>query len=696
MAAGPPCFAKAWSDVMNEWFAAEGSPSPLGLTWVEEEQAFNFALYSRHASAVTLLLYAPGDPVQPLFTHRFDPLVNKSGRVWHSRLKAASIAGAAFYAYSVGGSNQPGDGNRFDDQKILFDPYSRGIFRPPNFSRASACQPGSNAGRAPLGVLAPPDAFDWSGDVSPVHTHDTVIYETHVRGFTARPNSGVAEDKRGTYVGLVEKIPYLKDLGITAVELLPVFQQDSQEGSYWGYMPLSYFSPNHSYAISASYESALDEFRGMVKALHAAGIEVILDVVFNHTTEGDENGPTYSYRGIDNGTYYLLEPDMMHYRNDTGTGNTLRCPNPCVRRLILDSLLYWKREMHVDGFRFDLAAIFTRNDDGSVNLDDPPVISEISGVPALQQSRLIAEAWDLASYELGRAFPGICWLQWNGKYRDDLRSFLKGEEAVVPAVMTRLYGSDDLFPDDPADAYHPYQSVNFITCHDGFCLYDLVSYNQKHNQANGENNADGTDNNLSWNCGWEGDSGVPADVMALRRRQVKNFCSLLMLSNGTPMFVAGDEFLNTQQGNNNPYNQDNEITWLDWDLLEKNRDVYRFFKTMIAFRKVHPSLGRSRFWRGDVRWYGIGAAVDLSHGSHALAFCLHGASQNDNDLYVMVNAFWEPLQFVIQEGSSDVWFRVVDTSMDSPDDIREAGNEAPLASMTYDVGPRSVVLLLRK
>ncbi|HUI43311.1 MAG TPA: isoamylase [Terriglobia bacterium] len=681
---------------MNTWFAAEGSPSPLGVTWIEAEQAFNFALYSKDATSVTLLLYGPGDVTLPVFTHAFDPLTNKSGRVWHCRLEAVSFLGATYYAYQVAGRNAPGQGQRFDDQKILFDPYAMALFRPEGFSRAAACVPGSNAGKAPLGVIAPKNAFDWSGDAPPVHTSDTVIYEVHVRGFTERPSSGVAPEKRGTYAGLIEKIPYLQELGITAVELLPVFQQDSQEGSYWGYMPLSFFSPNHSYAIAGSSENVLSEFRSMVKALHAAGIEVILDVVFNHTAEGDENGPTYSYCGIDNSTYYVLAPDMIHYRNDTGTGNTLRCANRYVRQMIVDSLRFWKREMHVDGFRFDLASIFSRYEDGSINLDDPPVIAEISGAPALRQARLIAEAWDLASYELGRTFPGISWLQWNGQFRDNLRSFVKGDAGMVPALITRVYGSSDLFPDDVLNAYHPYQSVNFVTCHDGFCLYDLVSYNQKHNEANGENNEDGTDDNLSWNCGWEGDENVPADVVALRKRQAKNFCCLLLLSNGTPMFPAGDEFLNTQQGNNNPYNQDNEITWLDWDLLRKNQDHFRFFKTMIAFRKAHPSLGRSRFWRDDVRWYGVGGAPDLSYDSHTLAFCLHGASQNDKDLYVMINAYWEELTFGVQEGSPGDWRRVVDTSLDSPDDICEPGAEIPLGSPSYAVGPRSIVVLIRK
>jgi len=681
---------------MDEWYSTEGSPSPLGVTWIEKEKAFNFALYSKNATEVTLLLYSSNEYFQPLHEYPLNHLTHKSGHVWHCRLKAAAISEAQYYAYRVSGPDEPGAGNRFDDQKILLDPYAGAVCRPPNFSREAARIPGNNAGRAPLGVIITNHRFDWTGDQRPVHTSDTVIYELHVKGFTMRANSGVPAEQRGTYAGLVQKIPYLKELGITAIELLPVFQQDSQEGSYWGYMPLSFFSPHHEYAIAQSSEGVVNEFRGMVKAMHAAGIEVILDAVYNHTAEGDENGPTYSYRGIDNETYYLLQPDCIHYRNDTGTGNTLNCANRYVRKMIVDSLKFWVEGMHVDGFRFDLASIFTRNEDGSVNLYDPPVIAEISDFPGLAARRLIAEAWDLASYELGRTFPGLPWLQWNGKFRDDLRAFVKGDPGMVSAAMTRIYGSSDLFPDDIMNAYHAYQSVNFIACHDGFCLYDLVSYNHKHNEANGHNNTDGADYNLSWNCGWEGDENVPPEVMDLRKRQVKNFCCLLLLSNGTPMFSAGDEFMNTQKGNNNPYNQDNETTWLDWDLLGKNDEVFRFFKIMIAFRKAHPSLGRSRFWRDDVRWYGVGEAPDLSLDSHALAFCLHGPSQNDNDIYVMINMYWQALPFVIQEGNPQDWFRAVDTSLATPADICEPETEQRLQSLYYRVGPRSTVVLIRR
>ena len=351
--------------------------------------------------------------------------------------------------------------------------------------------------------------------------------------------------------------------------------------------------------------------------------------------------------------------------------------------------------MDLDGFRFDLASIFTIKEDGMIDLEDPPVIAAVSSVLDLGTFRLIAEAWDPVSYQLGRTFPGISWLQWNGKYRDDVRSFLKGDPGMVAPLMTRIYGSCDLFPDDTMNAYHPYQSVNYVACHDGFCLYDLVAYNQKHNQANGQNNRDGTDYNLSWNCGWEGDEKVPEEVMTLRKQQVKNFCCLLLLSNGTPMFRAGDEFMNSQLGNNNPYNQDNEVTWLNWDLVKKNSDIFRFFRQMIALRKAHPSISRSRFWREDVHWYGVGHTPDLSFDSHTLAYCLHGASQDDTDLYVMINAFWEDLIFEVQEAQAKDLRRVVDTSHASPADFCEAESAERLTSLFYKVSARSIVVLVK-
>lgn len=680
---------------MQDWYAREGSPSPLGVAWVEDEAAYNFALYSKYATSVTLLLYAEIDLATPTYEYRLDPLANKSGRIWHCRLRKNAIPDARYYGYQVAGPNNPEQGHRFDPRKVLLDPYARCVCFPTRFSREAASRPAPNAGKAPLGLIATEPQDDWLEDEAPAHTSDLVIYELHVRGFTRRANSSVTPAHRGTFLGVVEKIPHLKELGVTAVELLPVMQQDPQEGSYWGYMPLNFFSPHHEYASADKPFDALREFRIMVKALHAAGIEVLLDVVYNHTAEGNEDGPTYSYRAIDNTTYYLLEADRRRYRNDSGTGNTLNCSNPYVRKMILDSVRFWRNEMHVDGFRFDLASIFTRSEDGSINLADPPVIAEIGGAPELEKLRLIAESWDPATYQLGRSFPGISWLQWNGQFRDDIRAFVRGDLGTVPKLMSRLYGSCDVFPDDLMNAYRPYQSVNFITCHDGFCLYDLVSYNQKHNEANGHGNLGGTDYNLSWNCGCEGDEGAPPSVMALRKQQIKNFCTLLFLSNGTPMFCAGDEFMNTQKGNNNPYNQDNEITWLDWDLLPSNQDIFRFFKSMIAFRKAHPSIARSRYWRDDIRWYGVAGRPDLSYDSRCLAFFLAGASLGDSDIYVMINGTSRPVTFVIQRGEEGDWKRVIDTSLPSPADICEPGAEVKGGGRQYVVSARSIVVLIR-
>ncbi len=680
---------------MLEWYRTEGTPQIPGAIWIDAERAYNFTLYSHHATAVTLLFYGADNLFNPLARIALDYLKNKSGRIWHCRVPASAIDGARYYAYSVDGPFEPQNGDRFDPQKVLLDPYARRIFFPPGFSREASRGRGSNAGKAPLAALPSAVPLDQPEEPRPRHTHDTVIYEMHVRGFTQRDNSGVSQGARGTFAGVIEKIPYLKELGVTVVELLPVFQYDPDEGNYWGYMPLGFFAPHHGYSTDGTGDGAAMEFRAMVKALHEAGIEVVLDVVYNHTTEEDENGPTYSFRGIDNSTYYLLEADMSRYRDDTGTGNVLRSAHPKVRKLILDSMRLWVQEMRVDGFRFDLASIFTRRDDGSIDLGQPAVIADITGDQDFADIRLIAEPWDLNSYELGRSFPGYMWGQWNGKFRDDIRSFVKSDNGKVGALMSRLYGSDDLFPDGRDYAYHPYQSVNLITCHDGFCLYDLVSYNSKHNEANGQNNRDGADDNLSWNCGWEGDVDVPAEVMELRKQQIKNFCCLLLLANGTPMFCAGDEFMNTQGGNNNPYNQDNTTTWLNWDLLERNRDIFRFFKSMIAFRKAHPSLGRSRFWRDDVTWYGVGKDVDLSDNSHTLAFCVRGASQQDEDIYVMINAYWESLGFTVQEGQASEWKRIVDTSLASPFDFAAPGTEPTLTSTAYSVKARSVVVLLR-
>jgi isoamylase len=680
----------------RSWAREEGTPWPLGVCWLQREQSYNFALYSKHASEVKLLLYEPKDLVRPVFEKVLEPRTNKSGRVWHCRVSKKEAQEAKYYAYSVDGPPRGARGERifFDREKVLLDPYAPAVFFPPEFDREAAKRPGSNAGRAPLGILESNLRFDWGTDRHPFHEHDAIVYELHVKGFTAHPTSGVADGARGTYRGLIEKLPYLVELGVTIIELMPVFQFDPREGNFWGYMPLNFFAPHHAYATSP--EDQHNEFREMVREIHRAGIEVVVDAVYNHTVEGDDTGPTYSFRGIDDGSYYFISTDEKNrYANYSGTGNALNCSNYAVRKMIVDSMRYWLGDLHLDGFRFDLASVFTRDRDGQINYVDPPILSEISSDPALAHARLIAEPWDAAgAYQLGRSFPGVTWLQWNGLFRDDIRRFVRGDPGLVGRMMLRLYGSDDLFPDTAIEGYHAYQSVNYVASHDGFTLYDLVAYNERNNWANGHDNKDGASDNLSWNCGYEGHEGAPKEVVALRKRQVKNFCCLLFLANGTPMFRAGDEFCKSQGGNTNPYNQDNETTWLDWRDAERHADVLRFFKKMIAFRKAHRSIARSRFWREDVRWFGTSSAeVDFSPDSRAFAYVLLGGSQGDDDLYVMINASSSDRTFRIHDGDPKGWLKVVDTSSQSPRDFIDDGT--PIGSGDLLVAERSVIVLLR-
>ena len=445
---------------IDEWEKVEGAPWPFGVTWVESQQAYNFALFSHHARGVTLLLYTRNDPAVPVYRYVFDPIYNRTGPIWHCLVPSARVKGASLYGYRVEGLRDPSAGHRFDPEKVLLDPFAPSVYFPPGFSREAASKPGATDGMAPLGVLpARHKTLQSEQETQPRHAHDLIVYELHVKGFTARPNSDVSPEKRGTFAGLIEKIPYILALGVTAVELLPIQQFDPQEGSYWGYMTLNFFSPHQGYASG----NAFHEFRDMVRAFHEAGIEVWLDVVYNHTSEAGLDGPTYSYRGIDNKSYYLVREGSGEYMNDTGCGNTLKCAHPIVRGLVLLSLRYWVRKMRVDGFRFDLASIFARGLDGSLNLTDSPLIAEIDLLGYTYDLRLIAEAWDIGAYLLGRSFPGLQWRQWNGKFRDDIRSFVKGDPGRVPDLMRRLYGSDDLFPEGPDEVYRPWQSVNFVT-----------------------------------------------------------------------------------------------------------------------------------------------------------------------------------------------------------------------------------------
>ena len=523
-------------------------------------------------------------------------------------------------------------------------------------------------------VVVDPSAYDWEGD-EPLRrsSAQTIIYEMHVRGFTRHPSSGVGEKTRGTFAGLIEKIPYLQQLGITAVELLPVFQFDAQDCppgkvNYWGYAPVSFFAPHQAYSSRQDPLGPVDEFRDMVKALHRAGIEVILDVVFNHTAEGGQDGPTLCFRGLDNTAYYILEEDRAGYANYTGTGNTLNANHPIVRRMIVDSLRYWVEEMHVDGFRFDLASILARDPSGQP-IPNPPVLWDIDTDPALAGTKLFAEAWDAAGlYQVG-SFIGDSWKEWNGRFRDDVRAFFRGEPGSAARVADRLVGSPNIYGHEEREAE---QSVNFVTCHDGFTLNDLVSYNDKHNEANGEDNRDGADDNRSWNCGVEGPSDDPA-VEKLRNRQVKNFLAVTLLSLGMPMILMGDEMRRTQFGNNNAYCQDNEISWFDWTLVEKHADVLRFVTLLNARRRLRDTAHERQRWslnelirQASKTWHGVKVGQpDWGEHSHAFAFEAR-LRQEGIRIYLILNAYWEPLEFELPpvgDGARS-WCRWIDTSLE--------------------------------
>jgi isoamylase len=553
-------------------------------------------------------------------------------------------------------------------------------------------------------VVVDTQAYDWEGD-TPLHrpSSRTIIYEMHVRGFTRHPSSGIADKLRGTYAGLIEKIPYLQQLGITAIELLPVFQFDAQDApqglvNYWGYAPISFFAPHQAYSSRQDPLGPVDEFRDMVKAVHRASIEVILDVVFNHTAEGDHRGPTLSLRGLDNSTYYILGRDRSQYANYSGTGNTLNANNSIVRRMILDSLRYWVQEMHVDGFRFDLAAILERDESGNL-MPMPPVLWDIESEPALVGAKLIAEAWDAAGlYQVG-SFAGDRWREWNGRFRDDVRSFFRGDDGSLSNLADRLLGSPQVYGHKEREAD---QSVNFVTCHDGFTLNDLVSYNQKHNELNGEANQDGANDNRSRNWGVEGPTDDP-EIERIRNRQVKNFLTVTMVSLGLPMILMGDEVRRTQHGNNNAYCQDDEIGWFDWTLVTKHADVLRFVSLLNARRlsfDEEPDLERlalNQLLRKAKRvWHGVKLGrLDWCHSCHSLAFTAEAT--NENLLFHMIlNAYWEPLEFELppadQKGEI-TWRRWIDTALDSPHEIEEWQAAPLIPSRTYRAAPYSVVVL---
>ena len=678
----------------------EGRNSPLGAT--PSPEGVNFSLFSRHAAAVELLLFDHVDDDRPARVVRIDPTTHRTYHYWH--VLVPGLNAGQIYGYRVEGPSEPAKGLRFDSGKVLLDPYGRSVVVPRSYSRAAAGRPGDNCGTAMKSVVVDPSKYDWEGD-SPLRrpSSRTIVYEMHVRGFTQHPSSGVAESRRGTFAGLIEKIPYLQDLGITAVELMPVFQFDAQASppgkvNYWGYAPVSFFTPHRAYSFRQDQLGPVDEFRDMVKALHRAGLEVILDVVFNHTAEGDDHGPTLSFRGLDNTTYYMLGEDRSRYADYSGTGNTLNANHPIVRRMIVDSLRYWVETMHVDGFRFDLASILARDPSGQV-MPNPPVLWDIESDPTLAGTKLIAEAWDAAGlYQVG-SFIGDTWQEWNGRFRDDVRSFFRGEEGSIERFADRLIGSPSLYGDKPRE---PEESVNFVTCHDGFTLNDLVSYDGKRNEANGEGNRDGTDDNRSWNCGVEGPTEDPA-VEKLRTRQVKNFLTVTMLSAGMPMMLMGDEVRRTQGGNNNAYCQDNETSWFDWTLLAKWADVRRFVTLLNAQRVLRGvECGRQRVARNEligqthIAWHGVRLhEPDWGHSSHSVAFTMQLATERAF-CHVILNAYWEPLEFELPSvvgGARDPWRRWIDTFLESPNDIVDWERAPSVPGRTYRTEPRSVVVL---
>jgi glycogen operon protein len=678
----------------------DGSPHPLGARVTDG--GVNFSVFSRSAERVELLLYDHVDDASP---SRVLALDARRNRTYHYRhLFVPGVRPGQIYAWRAHGALDPARGVRFDADKVLLDPYGRAVAVPSDYRRLAACARGPNDAFAFKSVVTDVGAYDWEGD-EPLRRPfaQTVIYEMHVRGFTARANSGVAPGRRGTYAGLVEKIPYLLDLGITAVELLPVFQFDWQDAppalsNYWGYAPVSFFAPHAGYSSRRDPLGVLDEFRDMVKALHRAGIEVILDVVYNHTTEGDERGPTLSLRGLENPVYYMLE-DGGRYANYSGTGNTLNANHAIVRRLILDSLRYWVEVMHVDGFRFDLAAILSRDENGRP-LANPPVLWTIESDPILAGTKLIAEAWDAGGlYQVGN-FVGDSWKEWNGQFRDDVRAFVRGDPGIVPRLADRLMGSPDLYADNPRE---PAQSINFVTSHDGFTLEDLVSYERKRNEANLEGNRDGTDHNLSWNCGVEGPTDDPA-VLALRTRQIKNLLAITILSLGTPMLLMGDEVRRTQFGNNNAYCQDNEISWFDWSALEHHAEIRRFVRGLIRLRGMRESvhtdhhltlaevISRARLQLHGVRF----AEPDVSHASRSLAVTASSLS-GDLLMHFALNAYWEPLEFelpVLENHANGGWRRLIDSSRPSPHDLVDLAAAERVAGTTHRVEPHAVVMLV--
>ena len=681
-----------------------GQRYPFGCT--RDGTGVNFVVWGGAATSVELLLFENAASPEPVWTVQLDPEINRTYFWWHIYVK--EVPPGTFYAWRMDGSHDTWQaGYRYDKDKALLDPRARAV-SDLLWRRKDASIPGDNICTSLRAIVVDSEDYDWEGDCPlRVPLKDMVIYEMHVGGFTRHAGSGVAYP--GTFSGVTEKIPHLKALGVNAVELLPLMAFDEQDvpprtaalglRNYWGYSTHSFFAPHSGYTVSGTGAAQVNEFRDMVKALHRAGISVIMDVVFNHTAEGGAEGPTINFKGIDNPGFYHVDPSAgFAYRDYTGCGNTVNCNNPVISRFIIDCLEYWVEEMHVDGFRFDLASVLVRDVDGVPRHHAPmPWLIEFS--ETLRNTHIIAEAWDAAGlYQVG-GFPGFRWAEWNGRYRDVIRRFVKGDRGLISETATRVAGSSDLYQDDRR---LPGNSINFVTCHDGFTLWDLVSYNGKHNEANGEENRDGSPENFSDNCGAEGKTDDPS-IIALRLRRAKNSMATLMLSQGVPMILFGDEVLRTQEGNNNCYCQDNELGWMNWDSSGMKSDMFRFTSGIIALRMRHPCLRRREFLKGvrhaggrfpDITWHGrkLGEPPWNDQEDLVLAFTLAAEDPGEEDLHVIFNMSPERIDVSLPEPCGRKWHCAVDTGLAAPADITAREDQAPVPGATYPVAPGSVVV----
>jgi glycogen operon protein len=713
----------------GDFTISTGKAIPLGATVTEN--GVNFAVFSRHAQAVMLVLFESSAEDSPHVEIPLDKAGNKTGDIWHCLIKG--LPSGVCYLYRADGAYQPEKGLRFNPRKALIDPYAKALtkFEKWDLTKCVGYDPAApnldlsmsqedNMRHLPRCIVIDDNAFDWQGD-APLNypLRLSVLYETHVKGLTAHPNAKV--EHPGTYLGVIEKIPYFKELGVTSLEFLPTQEFNEHElprrnprtgktlTNYWGYSTVAFFAPKESYAADRTPGGQVNEFKLMVRELHKAGIEVILDIVFNHTAEGNEQGPTFSFRGLDNTIYYILNENKRFYQNFSGCGNTVNCNHPVVRTFIMHCLRYWVVEMHVDGFRFDLGSILGRDQHGHL-MESPPMLERIAEDPILSSTKIIAEAWDAGgAYQVGW-FPGGRWAEWNDRYRDNIRRYWRGDPRETRYLATRLAGSSDLYL---RDGRKPFHSINFITSHDGFTLRDLVSYGNKHNEDNGEDSRDGSDNNNSYNYGYEGTTNDPV-LEGIRERQLKNFFATLLVSLGTPMILGGDEIGRTQHGNNNAYCQDNAISWYDWTLLEKNKGLFRFVKEMIAFRRRHPSFMRAEFYNGkessrntmpDIVWYNEkGAAPDWDRLGYNLALQINGRKadstqdRDNGDFFIMLNAGLDPVMFSIPPApGGKPWLRAVDTSFSAPYDILPVDKEEALATPNkYKVKARSIAILISK